>query len=175
MFRSKVLGTWVLHQQTKNLDLDFFLVFSSTTSLLGAKGLAHYAAANQFLDSFAHYRRNLGLPMLSINWGAWDTMWSVSSRERERSAEAGLLPIPSEKLFPMFGDLIASSRAQVMIANVDWNILKPVLEFQRTRPLLENFGNIPRTQTQIRVATVPDAASLHRVMNLTAGKSEAIH
>jgi acyl transferase domain-containing protein/predicted O-methyltransferase YrrM len=167
MFRPKVLGTWVLHQQTKNLDLDFFLAFSSTTSLLGAKGLAHYAAANQFQDSFAHYRRSLGLPMLSINWGAWDTMWSVSSRDQERSAEAGLLPMPSEKVFNMFGNLIDSSRAQVMIANMDWNVLKPVLESQRTRPLLEQLGNVHGMQTQIRVASVPNAASLHRVMDLT--------
>jgi myxalamid-type polyketide synthase MxaE and MxaD len=167
MFRPKVLGTWVMHQQTKNLDLDFFLAFSSTTSLLGAKGLAHYAAANQFQDSFAHYRRSLGLPMLSINWGAWDTMWSVSSRDQERSAEAGLLPMPSEKVFNMFGNLIDSSRAQVMIANMDWNVLKPVLESQRTRPLLEQLGNVHGMQTQIRVASVPNAASLHRVMDLT--------
>jgi SAM-dependent methyltransferase/short-subunit dehydrogenase/acyl carrier protein len=167
MFRAKVLGTWELHRQTKNLDLDFFLVFSSTTSLLGAKGLAHYAAANQFQDAFAHYRRSLGLPMLSINWGAWDTTWSVSSRDQERSAEAGLLAMSSEKVFNIFGNLIDSSRAQVMIANMDWNILKPVLESQRTRPLLEKFGNVHGMQTQVRVASVPKTASLHRVMDLT--------
>jgi myxalamid-type polyketide synthase MxaE and MxaD len=167
MFRAKVLGTWVLHQQTKNLDLDFFLIFSSAASLLGAKGLAHYAAANQFLDSFAHARRTLGQPALSVNWGAWDRMRLVRSEDQTRFAEAGLLPMPSEKVFNMFGNLIDSSRAQVMIANMDWNVLKPVLESQRTRPLLEQLGNVHGMQTQIRVASVPNAASLHRVMDLT--------
>jgi myxalamid-type polyketide synthase MxaE and MxaD len=165
MFRAKVLGTWILHQQTKNLDLDFLLIFSSAASLLGAKGLAHYAAANQFLDSFAHSRRASKLPALSINWGAWDRMRLVRSEDQARFSETGLLPMPSEKVFNMFGSLIDSSRAQVMIADVDWTVLKPVFESQRTRPLLEKLGQVRGAQTQIRVAIVPNTASLHRVMD----------
>ena len=167
MFQAKVLGTWALHHQTKNLDLDFFLIFSSAASLLGAKGLAHYAAANQFLDSFAHSRRASGLPALSINWGAWDRMRLVRSEDQARFSETGLLPMASEKVFDMFGRLIDSSRAQVMIADVDWTVLKPILESQRTRPLLEKLGQMHGAQTQIRVASVPNAASLHRVIDQT--------
>jgi myxalamid-type polyketide synthase MxaC len=69
MLRPKVQGTFNLHRLSAGLALDFFVLFSSTTALLGANGLAHYAAANVYLDSFAHYRRSLGLPALSINWG----------------------------------------------------------------------------------------------------------
>ena len=167
MFRAKVLGTWALHNQTKNLDLDFFLIFSSAASLLGAKGLAHYAAANQFLDSFAHSRRASGLAALSINWGAWDRMRLVRSEDQARFSETGLLPMASEKVFDMFGRLIDSSRAQVMIADVDWTVLKPILESQRTRPLLEKLEQMHGAQTQIRVASVPNAASLHRVTDQT--------
>ena len=169
MFRAKVLGTWALHEQTKNLDLDFFLIFSSAASLLGAKGLAHYAAANQFLDSFAHSRRASGLPMLSINWGAWDRMRLVRS---ERSGLDSPRPVccrwPSEKVFDMFGRLIDSSRAQVMIAKM-WigTVLKPILESRESRPLLEKLGQMHGAQTQIRVASVPNAASLHRVIDQT--------
>ncbi|MGB8479151.1 MAG: type I polyketide synthase [Acidobacteriaceae bacterium] len=167
MLRAKVLGTWVLHRQTKSLDLDFFLMFSSAASLLGAKGLAHYAAANQFQDSFAHYRRNLGLSAMSVNWGAWDRMRLVRSEDQTRFSETGLLPMASEKVFDMFGKLIDSSRAQMMIADVDWTVLKPVLESQRTRPLLEKLGHVHGAQTQIRVASVPHAASLLAVMDQT--------
>jgi len=65
------IGTCLLHQMSLNMDLDFFVVFSSIASLLGGnQGQAVYSAANSFLDSFACYRRQvLGLPALSINWG----------------------------------------------------------------------------------------------------------
>ncbi len=68
---SKVSGSWNLHEETKDLELDFFILFSSLVSFLGQPGQASYAAANTFMDFLAHYRRKLGLPALSINWGPW--------------------------------------------------------------------------------------------------------
>ena len=56
---------------TRDLPLDFFLMFSSAASLLGSPGQSSYCAANAFLDSLAEHRRSLGLPGLSINWGPW--------------------------------------------------------------------------------------------------------
>jgi len=67
----KVNGTWNLHEATKDLNLDFFVLFSSAVSVLGSPGQANYAAASSYLDSMAHYRHNLGLPCISINWGPW--------------------------------------------------------------------------------------------------------
>ncbi len=160
MLRAKVQGTWLLHELTKTLALDFFLVFSSTTSLLGAKGMAHYAAANQFLDSFAHYRHTIGLPMLSVNWGAWDVMRLASYEEQASIRDTGILSMPSEKIFNLFGDLITSRRAQVMIAEIDWNVLKPLFEVHRRRPLLEKVGNLRAKRRRAGGISVPAPASL---------------
>ena len=43
----------VLERLTRGAELDFLVLFSSTTALLGASGFAHYAAANLFLDATA--------------------------------------------------------------------------------------------------------------------------
>src|SRR5208282_3620399 len=85
--RAKVAGTWVLHELTQALDLDFFVLFSSTTSLLGSRYLAHYAAANQFLDAMAHYRRALGKPALTINWGIWEQVRTDSANGQPAEEE----------------------------------------------------------------------------------------
>ncbi len=58
-----------------------------------------------FLDSFAHYRRAVGLPMLSINWGAWDVMRRFTRQDRDRFSQGGLLPMESDKLFQLIGEL----------------------------------------------------------------------
>ena len=65
----KVKGTWNLHSLSKSKNLDWFVVFSSASALLGNMGLAHYVAGNTFLDVFTHYRHMQNLPALSINWG----------------------------------------------------------------------------------------------------------
>jgi acyl transferase domain-containing protein/acyl carrier protein len=66
----KVAGTWNLHAATLGAPLDYFVMFSSISSVTGAPGQGNYCAANAFLDAFAHYRRGRGLPALTINWGA---------------------------------------------------------------------------------------------------------
>ncbi len=68
----KVNGTWNLHQATKKLTLDYFVQFSSISSVIGAIGLGNYAYANSFLDSISEMRKSENLPCLNVNWGPWD-------------------------------------------------------------------------------------------------------
>ena len=67
----KITGTRVLHDAFADHDLDFFVMFGSAGSTIASPGQGNYAAANAFLDAFAHYRRAQGLPALTIGWGPW--------------------------------------------------------------------------------------------------------
>ncbi|MBZ0285291.1 MAG: polyketide synthase dehydratase domain-containing protein [Anaerolineae bacterium] len=145
-FRPKIAGTWILHQLTRTLELDFFILFSSTTALWGSKLLGHYAAANTFLDAFAHYRHGLGLPALSINWGTWEVMRVASTAEQQEVAQSGLSQMPTEVALNVMGDLFGSERAQMVVAAVDWDGLKAVYEARRARPLLEQVTNRKRVK-----------------------------
>jgi acyl transferase domain-containing protein/NADPH:quinone reductase-like Zn-dependent oxidoreductase/NADP-dependent 3-hydroxy acid dehydrogenase YdfG/acyl carrier protein len=66
----KATGAWHLHQHTRDRALDYFVLFSSISSLVGSPGQSNYAAANAYLDALTHHRRSLGLPSLTVNWSA---------------------------------------------------------------------------------------------------------
>jgi acyl transferase domain-containing protein/acyl carrier protein len=71
-FRAKVLGTQVLARLLEGRDLDFCLLHSSLSAILGGLGFAAYAAANRFLDAFARERnRQARFPWICINWEGW--------------------------------------------------------------------------------------------------------
>ncbi|MFY0578801.1 KR domain-containing protein [Cystobacter fuscus] len=65
----KIQGAWNLHALTRDEPLDFFVLYSSMSALLGMPGQGNYAAANAAMDALAHHRRQQGLPALSVNWG----------------------------------------------------------------------------------------------------------
>ncbi len=67
----KVYGAWNLHEATVGQPLDWFCSFSSAAALVGSPGQGAYAAANSWLDAFAHWRRARGLSGTAIAWGAW--------------------------------------------------------------------------------------------------------
>jgi acyl carrier protein/NADP-dependent 3-hydroxy acid dehydrogenase YdfG len=152
-FKPKVSGAWILHQLTEEMDLDFFVLFSSGASMWGSKDLAPYAAANQFLDGLAHYRQNRGLPALSINWGWWAGGGTPKEAERYFT-QIGLRPMSNEKCLEALCELLTSGTVQKAVSDFDWNIFGPVLEAKKHRPLLENILVRPETASKAKESLV---------------------
>ncbi|MGH2340736.1 SDR family NAD(P)-dependent oxidoreductase [Segnochrobactraceae bacterium EtOH-i3] len=66
----KIAGAEALDAATRERTLDFFVLYSSATTLVGNPGQANYVAANAYLEALARRRRAAGLPALTVAWGA---------------------------------------------------------------------------------------------------------
>jgi NADP-dependent 3-hydroxy acid dehydrogenase YdfG len=125
VFAPKLEGAWHLHILTEEMPLDFFVCFSSTAALLGSAGQANYAAANAFLDAFAHHRRIQGLPALSINWDAWSQvgmaarLQQASSQSTKVGQDSSTLEISPEQGLQIFAYLLEQPSAQIVAISTD--------------------------------------------------------
>src|SRR5262249_3095213 len=74
----KVVGLEHLDEASSEVPLDFFVLCSSLSAVTGNVGQADYAAANAYLDAFAHVRAAQVLAgerqgaTVSINWPLWE-------------------------------------------------------------------------------------------------------
>lgn len=83
----KVAGAENLDRLVRGERLDYFVLFSSVTTLIGNPGQANYVAANAYMEGLARRRRQAGLPALAIGWGPITDVGVVAQDER---LQAGL-------------------------------------------------------------------------------------
>ncbi len=136
----KAAGAWNLHEQTRGLPLDFFVLFSSVAALWGTAGQGNYAAASAFLDALAHARRAEGLPALSINWGGWSQAGLAATDQAASQMSAlGMRPIPPEAGVLALGAAMSRQETQLVIAPVDWAALREQAADGQIPPLLADL------------------------------------
>jgi NADPH:quinone reductase-like Zn-dependent oxidoreductase/NAD(P)-dependent dehydrogenase (short-subunit alcohol dehydrogenase family)/aryl carrier-like protein len=135
----KAGAAWALHQATRELPLDAFVLFSSIAGTLGGAGQANYAAANAFLDGLAQHRRHAGLPGVSIAWGPWASSGMAArldARQQRRLAEQGLRPIDDALGLRWFARALASDVAQMIVAPLELARLRRLVDAGAVPPLL---------------------------------------
>ena len=117
----KVDGAWHLHALSQEHPLDFFVLFSSAVSLLGSAGQGNHVAACAFEDALAWYRRHLGLPALSINWGPWGEIGAATQGGvSQRLQMKGFHLIDPQGGLRVLEHLLWRDRTQVGVMSVDW-------------------------------------------------------
>jgi hypothetical protein len=139
----KVAGTWNLHRATLEAPVDYFVMFSSISSLTGALGQGNYSAANAFLDAFADYRRALARPALTVNWGVIAGVGYVArnadvSRYLGRQGHEGLPHLDAEIILE---GLLRSGRGHVAAIRADLSKLAafaPSSQWSRRLSLLQS-------------------------------------
>ncbi|KAH0438713.1 polyketide synthase [Colletotrichum camelliae] len=107
----KIRGTWNLHRVLP-ADIDFFVLFGSMSGVHGYPGQANYAAANAFLDSFAQYRRSLGMPCSVVDLGGVEDVGYVSRTRDVEDAmrKAGAKLVSESEMLKSLQLAIATSR-----------------------------------------------------------------
>lgn len=135
----KALGGWHLHEQTKSLALDAFVMFSSASSIFGNPGQGNYAAANAFLDALAHHRRALGLPALAVNWGVLGGEGYVARNEKvaEYLSRQGTEALSPDEVTSLLETFLDSSMTQMAALRVDWAKWRQSFRGLQENPLLE--------------------------------------
>lgn len=155
VLRPKADGAAHLDRLTRGDRLDYFLMYSSVTTLFGNAGQAAYVAANAFLEGLAQQRRADGLPALAVRWGAiGDT--GVLARNARTGADlvrrAGATAMRAREAL----DLLAAAMmepgtrdaAVLTLAPIDWGLAAAGLPILKT-PLFRD----------IREAREPTAAA----------------
>ncbi|WP_414620779.1 beta-ketoacyl synthase N-terminal-like domain-containing protein [Calothrix sp. CCY 0018] len=115
----------VLEQVLQNINLDFCIVFSSLSSILGGFGLSLYSASNQFIDTFINrHNRNNCLPWYIINW---DKLQLNANQEQTifnqvTGSELAITPTETIEVFKRVFSF--KSGTQIIISTVDINARK---------------------------------------------------
>lgn len=79
VWNPKAAGALRLHQASAGRELDWWVGFSTTASLLGSAGQGAYACASAWLDALADWRCAAGMPAAVINWGPWSEVGVAQS------------------------------------------------------------------------------------------------
>ena len=136
----KTLGAWLLHKHSLDINLDFFVMFSSILSLMGSPGQINYTAGNAFLDGLGAYRRSLGLPSLVMNWGPWSEAGLAThsgSRGEAIWRKRGTEYINPTEAIQLLEKSIRSNLDHAAITITNWKVF--VEQFNRVPPQYSNL------------------------------------
>lgn len=156
IFAPKVQGTLVLASLFQEFPLDFWVLCSSLSSLLGGFGQVDYCAANAFLDCFAHTDAPISYTV-AINWGTWQQVgMAVKTRvpealaqRRAASLAAGMLP---EEGVEAFHRILQSGLSQVVVSTQD---------FQQKQVQSSSFKSLEATFTPMSTPISQAIAQTH--------------
>ena len=165
----KIVGAWNLHTATLEISLDHFICFSSISAVFGASRQSNYNAGNCFLDALSQHRRALGIPSLTINWGAILGAGFVDRNQKTADylASIGLASFHLAEALKILGELIQRTSPLAAVARVDW---------QQLRKLSPAIANLPTYSlvSHEQSSNRSDMSLRRRLSDATTGDQYAI-
>ena len=175
-FQPKIQGTLVLAKMLQELELDFCILMSSLSSVLGGLGFVAYSSANSFMDAFVHQHNQRSIvPWISVNWDGWQVMEVTKPSKSVGSSLAELAILPEEGI-NVFQRILSTNALhhRLVVSTGDlqtrinqWVNLKSLQQsdkFERSqttepssfhsRPKLATSYIAPRNQTEQTIAKI---------------------
>ena len=140
----KALGAYNLHELTLDMVLDYFILFSSATTLFGNPGQGNYVAANSCLDSLARNRRAAGLAATCVRWGAIEDVGFLARNEKIKDAlqaRMGGAATNSAVALAALEEMLASNCSGIGVMDFDWRALSRFLPSGGTPKFSELAGH----------------------------------
>jgi phthiocerol/phenolphthiocerol synthesis type-I polyketide synthase C len=177
----KVTGATNLHDLTRDRELDFFLLYSSATTLFGNPGQAAYVAANMAVEALAEERRALGLPVTCVGWGPIGDAGYLARNEKIRDALTGRLggrALSAEEALRSLDTLLTGARPQLGFLELDWNVLRrflPAAQAPKFSELARHAasnaaGHETTKDLRRRLMELPDGEVLPAVIDIVRGE-----
>ncbi len=147
----KIAGAEILDHLTRDLALDYFVLFSSATTIIGNPGQGAYVAANGFLEGLARRRREAGLPALAIAWGAISDVGVLARKSAtldSLASRAGVKGIDARTALNLMAEALSlesggGGDGLMVIADMNWSTAKahlPLLNSPSYKRLLNGDG-----------------------------------
>jgi acyl transferase domain-containing protein len=154
-FRPKVEGLLVLERLFGGKDLDFCLLTSSLSTVLGGLGLGAYAAANHFMDAFAHDRnRRHRRPWLVVDWDGWNL-----GRPAGPATGADAFSMDAQQGVETFARVLsASAPRRLVVSTADLTARIERWVSRVDGPAGEAAGRPPARPAHVRAANAPYVA-----------------
>ena len=152
----KMIGALNLETLAKQLSLDYLLLYSSATTVLGNPGQFNYVAANGFLEGLARRGHAAGLPVLAVAWGAiQDTGYlarnMTSNLGLKRKFGASMLP--SRVALDALAQTWSRTEGCSVLAKIDWPMARRELATVRS-PAFDSIGAAAGTRQGSDTAAV---------------------
>jgi len=167
-FQAKVYGLLTLSSLLANQPLDFCLLTSSLSPLLGGLGFIAYASANQFMDAFvARYNRGAAVPFTSLNWGDWQP-WDGRPEQSHIGASINRLNmLPGEGIETFRRILFNDDFSQVIVSAGDLQVrIDQWVRLETVRQEMPKKGQKPTANRRSHLSSAYVAAGNEIEMNL---------
>ena len=123
VFSAKTDGVKWLDKYSKDMSLDWFIGFSSTSAVFGNQGQSDYAWANGYLDEYISERKkdvDQGIKTgksISINWPYWESggMNMKDSALKSMFEYSGMKPLPLSKGIEAMEQAVYLNESQIMV------------------------------------------------------------